>query len=54
MALDYHKLKRWPFADVELRIPDVSKARRILGFEPRVDLEEGLVGTIAWYRGRRP
>ncbi len=44
----------WPFADVELRIPDVSKARRLLGFEPRIDLEEGLVSTIAWYRGRRP
>lgn len=44
----------WPFADVELRIPDVSKARRLLGFEPKIDLEEGLIETIAWYRGRRP
>jgi nucleoside-diphosphate-sugar epimerase len=42
----------WPFADVELRIPDVSKARRILEFEPLVDLEEGLLATIEWYRGR--
>ncbi|NOZ02223.1 MAG: NAD-dependent epimerase/dehydratase family protein [Deltaproteobacteria bacterium] len=40
----------WEFADVELRIPDVGKARQVLGFEPRVDLEEGLVRTIAWYR----
>ena len=43
----------WPYADVELRIPDIDKARRLLGFEPRVDLEEGLLATIAWYRGRR-
>lgn len=36
--------------DVELRVPDVSKARRLLGFNPAVDLEEGLLRTIAWYR----
>lgn len=40
----------WNHADVELRIPDVDKARQLLGFEPRIDLEEGLVRTIAWYR----
>ena len=40
----------WNFADVELRIPDVGKARQLLGFEPRIDLEEGLIKTIAWYR----
>jgi len=39
--------------DVELRIPDIDKARRLLGFEPRVDLEEGLLRTIAWYRRRQ-
>jgi nucleoside-diphosphate-sugar epimerase len=44
---------RWPFADVELRIPDISKARSLLGFEPRVDLEEGLQRTIEWYRARQ-
>lgn len=36
--------------DVELRIPNVGKARELLGFEPRVDLEEGLARTVAWYR----
>ncbi len=40
----------WNFADVELRVPDIRKARTLLGFEPRVDLEEGLARTIAWYR----
>jgi UDP-glucose 4-epimerase len=44
----------WPHADVELRIPNIGKARRLLGFEPKVDLEEGLLRTIAWYRERRP
>jgi len=42
----------WPYTDVELRIPNIDKARRLLGFEPAVDLEEGLLRTIAWYRER--
>ncbi len=43
---------RWDFADVELRIPNIDKARCLLGFEPKVDLEEGLLRTISWYRDR--
>lgn len=43
----------WPFADVELRIPNVDKARERLGFSAAVDLEEGLLRTIQWYRRRR-
>ncbi len=40
------------YADVELRIPNVEKARELLGFEARVELDEGLARTIAWYRQR--
>jgi len=40
------------YADVELRIPNVEKARELLGFEAKVDLDEGLAKTIAWYRER--
>ena len=40
----------WNFADVELRVPDVHKAERLLGFRARVDLEEGLLRTLEWYR----
>lgn len=36
--------------DVEIRIPDIDKAGSLLGFKPRVGLEEGLVKTIEWYR----
>jgi UDP-glucose 4-epimerase len=38
------------YVDVELRIPQVDKARRILGFEAKVDLEEGVLRTAEWYR----
>ena len=39
------------YVDVELRIPSIEKAKEILGFEPKYDLDEGLERTIAWYRG---
>jgi UDP-glucose 4-epimerase len=38
------------YTDVELRIPTVDKARDLLGFEAKVELDEGLERTIAWYR----
>lgn len=44
---------KWDFADVELRIPNIDKARTLLGYEPQVDLEEGLLRTIHWYRRQR-
>ena len=40
------------YADVELRIPNVEKARELLGWEAKVDLDEGIERTIAWYRAR--
>src|SRR4051812_2707026 len=42
------------YADVELRIPNVEKGRELLGWEPRVELDDGLARTIAWYRTRQP
>jgi UDP-glucose 4-epimerase len=40
------------YTDVELRIPNVDKARSLLGFEAQVELDEGLERTVAWYRAR--
>lgn len=42
---------RKDYADVELRVPNVDKARDLLGFEAQVDLEEGLRRTGEHYRG---
>lgn len=41
-----------PEDDPKRRRPDVQKARRLLGWEPRVPLEEGLRETIAYFRSR--
>ena len=40
------------YTDVELRIPNIEKARRVLGFEAQVELDDGLTRTIAWYQAR--
>ena len=47
--LKFEKVTR---ADVELRIPSIVKAESLLGFEPKVDLDEGLLRTIEWYRSQ--
>jgi nucleoside-diphosphate-sugar epimerase len=36
--------------DPARRRPDITRARTILGWEPRVPLREGLEKTVAWYR----
>ena len=39
-----------PQDDPRTRQPDISRAREVLGWEPRVPVEEGLRKTIDWYR----
>jgi len=41
------------YEDVQRRIPDISRAHQVLGFEPKVDLETGLRKTIQWQIERR-
>ena len=36
--------------DPQVRRPDISKAKQVLNWEPRVGLEEGLRKTIEWFR----
>jgi nucleoside-diphosphate-sugar epimerase len=32
---------------------DTSKAKRLLGFEPKISLKEGLRDTVEWYRQQK-
>jgi nucleoside-diphosphate-sugar epimerase len=36
--------------DVRDSQADISKARRLLGYEPVVSFEDGLAKTVEWYR----
>lgn len=38
-----------PYVDVELRVPSVQKAVKLLGFTPRVDLDEGIRRCAEYY-----
>lgn len=38
------------YVDVELRIPSIEKAKELLGFYPKVDLNEGILKTYNWYK----
>ena len=42
--------KPLPQDDPQKRCPDISKAKQHLGWQPQVDLSEGLAKTIEWYR----
>jgi dTDP-glucose 4,6-dehydratase len=42
--------KPLPKDDPKVRQPDISKARRILGWEPKVSLEQGLINTLEWMK----
>jgi dTDP-glucose 4,6-dehydratase len=39
-----------PENDPRQRRPDISRARSLLGWEPKVPLERGLVPTVEWFR----
>ena len=39
-----------PIDDPKIRQPDISRARGLLGWEPGVDVDEGLRRTIEWFR----
>ncbi len=46
--------KPLPVDDPKIRQPDITKARRVLGWEPKVSLEQGLTRTLASFRDRIP
>ncbi len=41
-----------PADDPRRRRPDITRARELLGWEPRVGVAEGLAKTVAWFRQR--
>jgi UDP-glucuronate decarboxylase len=39
-----------PIDDPTRRRPDISRAQKLLGWSPKVELDDGLERTIAWFR----
>ncbi len=39
-----------PEDDPKVRMPDISKAEKILKWEPKINLDEGLTKTIGWFK----
>ncbi len=48
-TLTFHPL---PEDDPKVRQPDITRARKILGWEPKVDLDQGLRRTLAYFQSR--
>jgi UDP-glucuronate decarboxylase len=48
------ELKPLPSDDPTRRRPDITRARHVLGWEPRVAAREGITETIEYYRSRLP
>ena len=44
------EFKELKYPEVNIRVPSIEKARRILGFSPKVSLEQGIRKTIDWYQ----
>ncbi len=42
-----------PKADMLSNLADIRKARRLLGWQPQVDLEHGMYNLVAWYQAQR-
>lgn len=48
--IPYEKIYGTKYEDTPQRVPDTTRAKQILNFEPAVSLDEGLKRTIEWYK----
>ena len=51
MKVEYTECSPLKYEDVQTRRPSIEKAKRLLGFNPKVGIDEGLAKTIEWQRG---
>ena len=41
------------YPEVNIRVPSIEKAKRILGFKPKISFEEGIRRAIEWYKNQK-
>ena len=51
VRLSYTKLP-WRASDQKVFVADIAKAKNLIGWQPKVSLEEGIVKTYQWYVGK--
>ncbi|RKX63737.1 MAG: CDP-paratose 2-epimerase [Thermodesulfobacteriota bacterium] len=51
VRLSYTKLP-WRASDQKVFVADITKAKNLIGWQPKVSLEEGIVKTYQWYVGK--
>ncbi len=47
------EFKELQYPEVNIRVPSIEKAKRILGFKPKVGFDEGIKRTIEWYKNQK-
>jgi len=45
--------KDLPVDDPKVRQPNITRAKELLGWEPKVGLEEGLTKTVEWFKTQK-
>ncbi|MCU0643901.1 MAG: SDR family oxidoreductase [bacterium] len=45
--------KDLPVDDPKVRQPNIKRAKKLLGWEPKVGLEEGLIKTVEWFKTQK-
>jgi UDP-glucuronate decarboxylase len=47
------EFKKLEYPEVNIRVPSIEKAAKVLGFKPKVGFEEGIKRTIEWYKNQK-
>lgn len=48
--IEFEELK---YPEVNIRVPSIEKAKRILNFKPKIGFEQGIKKTIEWYKAQK-
>lgn len=49
-SMSKFNFKKHPGPEVEIRVPDISNAEKLLNYHPSISLEEGIKISIDWYK----
>ncbi len=52
VCIPYEKVYDDGFEETKNRLPDITKAKEVIGFSPVTSFDNGLSDTIAWYKSR--